>query len=795
VSAAAVYAAGAWALGGAPWSQWAGNASLIAAAAIVVLAIWRRRRSWAGAQRLFWDVFALGSALWIIGHLGWLAESALFGRQTWLRWHTVFSLCGSVAPLIALLAAPHRGARTRTVPAIGVDLAVFGLLAVFIYCYFVLVPSLDPASGAQAQSMLLVLIQAHRGLLLAALVAAIALARDSGWRRTYVQLAAGVAIGFVLRFGLSAAIARGEYVPGTVHDLAWIVPMLCYAWAAHEAPASRRAEDEAEFPRPAGVGVSAVPVILLPTIGYGVAALAPLGWPIDAFRALLTSVATVGGFALLAIRLTIQRAALQRTDARLRLLAAATEQTADLILILRADGTVEHANHAFLRALGYTRRELSESGERRLLDEDLPALAPAVTAAVRAHGTWRGVVHRRRRDGSAFPSACSVSALRQGGVLTHYVAVERDISEEIRLRDQLVHSERLSAIGELVAGVAHEINNPLQTIVGTVELMMDERPGAVNRRDLELVRHEAARAGQIVRNLLSFVRRGSGERQAADLNQIVRSMVELREYHLRLENIQVRVAYAPGPLTALASRDEIQQVVLNLLLNAEQAVMSTNRPGVISVTTRTDGSSHVIEVADSGPGIGPDLRGRIFEPFFTTKEVGEGTGLGLSISHGIAAAHGGALELVPCEAGACFRLTLPALRETRTAAAGADPLATDRRAALVVDDEESIRRLLARLLTRRGFEVHEAATGEDAIERAASHAYGLVLCDMKMPGMDGLELHRRLLSIDGRLGPRFVFITGDTSTIDAVRTAAPDAAVLGKPFTAADLDAVLATLR
>src|SRR5439155_5904397 len=225
--------------------------------------------------------------------------------------------------------------------------------------------------------------------------------------------------------------------------------------------------------------------------------------------------------------------------------------------------------------------------------------------------------------------------------------------------------ERLSAIGELIAGVAHEINNPLQTIVGCVELLLDQRP-ATETRDLELVRREATRAGQIVRNLLAFVRRNTPDRIVMDLNALVRATAELREYNAMQRNITVLTDLTPGILPVLANRDELQQVLVNLLLNAEQAVAADEGAGTIALRTRSDGRMHVFEIQDDGPGVPADMRGRIFEPFFTTKQIGEGTGLGLSIAHGIATAHGGALELVPTGRGACFRLTLPAYREAPT---------------------------------------------------------------------------------------------------------------------------------
>jgi two-component system, NtrC family, sensor kinase len=404
---------------------------------------------------------------------------------------------------------------------------------------------------------------------------------------------------------------------------------------------------------------------MIPLVGYGTLYVQPLGAADDSFRALLTSVMTVAGLGLLTLRLAAQGGELERAGARMRLLAAATEQTGDLILITRSDGRFEHANDAFVRALGYSREELARLDYVDLLERGFDAIGPRIVSSIREHGVWRGSVVRKRRDGTTFPASCTVVGLRDPtGSLTHYVDVERDTTEELKLRDQLVHSERLSAIGELVAGVAHEINNPLQTIVGSVELMMEEPNTPSVQRDLEVVRREAGRAGQIVRNLLSFVRRSAPNRRPVDLNDVVRAVAQLREYHLQQDNVALIVDTQHGPLAALANREEIQQIVLNLVLNSEQAIETSGKGTRIVLRSYTDGGFHVIEVSDDGPGIGPDIKGRIFEPFFTTKEVGQGTGLGLSISHGIAAAHGGSLELCDNgQRGACFRLTLPAHAE------------------------------------------------------------------------------------------------------------------------------------
>jgi two-component system NtrC family sensor kinase len=395
-----------------------------------------------------------------------------------------------------------------------------------------------------------------------------------------------------------------------------------------------------------------------------------------------------------------------------------------------------------------------------------------------------------------------VVALRNGaGRVTHFVGVQRDVTEELRLRDQLVHSERLSAVGELVAGVAHEINNPLQTIIGLTELMIEE-PGVDHTQDLTVVRQEASRAGQIVRNLLAFVRKSTGDRIRADLNQIARSTASLREHHLAQQNISLHLELYPGVLPVLVNREEIQQVVLNLVLNAEHAM--GDAPGTIVIRTAAGEQAHTLDVVDDGPGISQELRGRVFEPFFTTKEVGEGTGLGLSLGLGIATAHGGALELLPASAGllrgdrgpgAAFRVTLPAQRPTKAPADAAPPAtpasaAAADRCALVIEDEQPIRDLLLRLLSKRDYRVIQAASCREAKQVSEGRTFDLVLCDVRLEDGNGAECLRHLASREPAIGRRFVFVTGDARAIpddEAFR----DIPVLTKPFTVTDLDRVL----
>ena len=769
---------------------------------LLVLAIcavvFRRRRDWQGTHLLFWDAVSAGFLLWCVGEVGFTFTSVTEHRS-WVQWHTMFSLCGGIGPVVALLARPYLGPRKSGAWAIGIDLASYATLMGFAYAYFIMVPSVVPADGRPSpQTTLLNLVQVQRLILFSGLAATAWFARRTPWRRTFAVLAAATSVGFILRFVTSEAIDAGRYYEGSVYDLAWIVPFMGYLWAARESPVS--AGDEESIPAPAGwqtTVVSALPVLLIPTIGFGLLRVQPIGDPGDSVRLLLTVMSMVAGLGLLTLRLSVQSGELQRADARLRLLAAATEQTAELILITDATGRVEHANDACVTALGYPRETLCGMSLPALMERGFERMMDHIGAEVRKSGIWRGTLVHLRQDGSTFPASCTVVALRdRDGKVTHFVGVQRDITEELKLRDQLVHSERLSAVGELVAGVAHEINNPLQTIIGSVELMLEE-PGAEHTRDLQMVRQEASRAGQIVRNLLAFVRKSTPDRTRADLNQIALAAARLREHHLAQKNIALQLELHPGILAVLVNREEIQQVVLNLVLNAEHAIGDAS--GVITIRTNAGEHAHTLQVGDDGPGISLELRGRVFEPFFTTKEVGEGTGLGLSLGLGIARAHGGALDLCPpSERGACFMLTLPAQVVVESAARPADtnvpPAAaavTHARQALVIEDEVAIRALLVRLLTRRDYAVTEAASCGEAKAVSVGRAFDLVLCDVRLEDGHGADCLRHLRADQPAISKRFVFVTGDASALAEEQPEFAGIPVLTKPFTVTDLERVL----
>jgi PAS domain S-box-containing protein len=636
--------------------------ALLVPPVVAVAVIAMRRHSWSGCQWLFWATIALGLVTTAVGHIGWTVDELLLQRQTsWLGWHAVFVMFGTAAPLLALLAQPHRGSAENVSATTAVDIAGIAVMTGYLYSYLVTSEDLTSAAGHGPSLALLILSELQPFVVFAGMSAAAALARSTAWAATYRRLAVGLFVNFVTLTLSNVGIWQGAYRPGFVYDFAWILPLAFYPWAASLAPASLPFDDESEPPvrAPSRPWVIFATLALLPIVDFALRRAVPPS-ALGGSRDLSTAVSIISVLPLLLARLAVERAELRRADDRLKLLAAAVEQADELILILTADRKFFHANDAFCRALGYSCAELRTIDPRTLCSD--PA-EPGGEAGPAPEGgrVWRGALVRRRKDGTTFPSSCVIVSLVDArDRVTHVVSVERDVTEELRLREQLVHTERLSASGQLVSGVAHELNNPLQTVVGMAELLIENEPLAARRQDLDLIRAEAMRAARIVRNLLSFARRSPRIRAAASFNDVVRAAVSLRAYELETANIAVEEDYADGLPAVSVNPEEIQQVVLNLILNAEYAMRSTRERRRVRVRTMALAAGVAVEVADNGPGVPPELARRIFEPFFTTKDVGEGTGLGLSIALGIAESHGGDLTLVASATGACFRLTLPA---------------------------------------------------------------------------------------------------------------------------------------
>jgi two-component system NtrC family sensor kinase len=385
-------------------------------------------------------------------------------------------------------------------------------------------------------------------------------------------------------------------------------------------------------------------------------------------------------------------------------------------------------------------------------------------------------------------------------------ALMRDVSERKKLDDetreiyhQMLQAEKMAALGQTISGVAHELNNPLATILGWAERLSQKGtadPGV--QRGLDAIFKESERAARIVRNLLTFARKRQTTRVMVDVNRVIRETLALRSYEQRVTNITVIDALASGLPQVFADGHQLQQVLLNLVINAEQAMLSAHGRGLLIVRTWFDAGrqSVVLEINDDGPGVPADMQPKIFDPFFTTKAVGQGTGLGLAVAYSIVQEHGGRIRLEsPASAGtgASFFVELPVTggRVSATPTAGPQPGPSQPAVAasvLVVEDETALATAVTEALHDAGYVVARAGDGEEALAMVRERSFDLIVCDLKMPRLDGRAFYRLLTARSPGLARRVVFVTGDVAGTDA-ETFLEESGCrwLAKPFRLAEL--------
>ena len=371
---------------------------------------------------------------------------------------------------------------------------------------------------------------------------------------------------------------------------------------------------------------------------------------------------------------------------------------------------------------------------------------------------------------------------------------------EQRLQHELMQAEKLSSFGRLLSGFAHEINNPLAAIMGGASVLAYDASDPVQKQTLDAIASEAQRAADLVKNLIAFSRRQTVEKERREINVLIRDATSMVRHQLKQKGIRLRLSLPENSPVAEVHPLQMQQVLLGLLSNAENAIEKEGRPdGDILIDVSESGGMVQIEIADNGIGMEAETRRSIYDPFFTTQEVGKGSGMGLSIAHDIITAHGGSINCRSVlHSGTVFNIQMPACTEqgqsrtevmpepevkSRGAAEKGEGTGAGGLRVLIVDDEEPIRKAIARFLNFKGMNVTEAVDGVEAQRLAHAQDFDMVLSDVRMPRMDGFDLYRALNEINEHYNRRFIFMTGNrvaSETSDLIRkTRCP---CIEKPF-------------
>jgi two-component system NtrC family sensor kinase len=474
------------------------------------------------------------------------------------------------------------------------------------------------------------------------------------------------------------------------------------------------------------------------------------------------------------------------------------EQAADGIFTVDETGHLTSVNLILERAMGHRRGELIGTHCCLLLDpSQRDAAKKHLDSALagkrlRAEIPFRDVADRDRIG------SITCTPIVEHGHVHGALCIVRDVTQERRFAEELRQREKLAAVGQLVSGVAHELNNPLAGISAFAQLLEGAGPLTAEQRDaVDTIQMEAKRAAKIVSSLLLFSRQRQPERTSVDLNRVLSDALALRRFVLSTEQIQVVTDFEADLPQTWADPFQLQQVTLNLLINAEHAL--TGRKGKRRITLRTQrsGDRIVATVSDNGPGIPEEMGRRIFEPFFTTKPVGEGSGLGLAISHGIVRQHGGHLRLRSTPGtGAIFEIDLPillGLHDASHSGATADASEIPRhRRFLIVDNEPAMRQALQLHLRRTGCFADAVGDTNAALALLATRTYGSIFVDLHLSGLAGESLFAELVERDPDHAGRVIFATGDLES-PPVRRFLQDAGrpFVGKPFALSTVAAML----
>ena len=761
-------------------------------------AAWRRE----GSPRVFWLFLTIGLWLYLVGMLYWFVWEVILHRplpNPWPMQETPVFL-HSLFFLGAALWNPQRKRNLLDVYRNAIDFSLVFVAVIFVYLYsvisFEIVTQNSPSYSSNWNKVYDI-----ENLTLVLAFAFLAWKSSYLWRRVYSLLAVGGAWHLVGAALANRAIDLHRYRTGSVYELGLIPPYFFFCFAAFHFLQHPELIKEAE-PRKLSLGkvtysglgqlFTWLSILLIPATDLLVRHYSSHPPALRAFRTDLTLITVLVVTTLAAMRHgLVQRenrrlfGALTRSESKYKFLVEASH---DLVYRTSARGEWEFVNDVCQQLFGYSKREmLGRHFTEFIHPEDRPA-AVEIHRQVENGKSIRSYENRILcKDGTVRHMSWNASPIldAQGQFLGCH-GMSRDVSLTRKLQDELnqkahnlekayaelqaaqqhlLQSERMAAVGQLVSGIAHELNNPLTAVLGFSEMLLSN-PGVDHSAKSKLTKvfDSAKRTQNIVNNLLRFARQEKPSRQPVDVNELVQRTIALREYDLRVSNVKVEFrGDTKLPLT-LGDPHQLSQVFLNIINNAYDAIVEFRRDGHLVISTRCSEKWIEIVFADDGPGMREP--GRVFEPFYTTKDIGRGTGLGLSICYGIVKEHGGEISARNHQGGgATFSIRLPVTavpavaHEVATAAATAKPGV---RSALVVDDEESVVDLQRHILEELEMAVSTAKDGKEALGRLAADSFDLIILDLKMPGgISGRDVYEWLQENRPGKEKAVLFITGD----------------------------------
>lgn len=474
----------------------------------------------------------------------------------------------------------------------------------------------------------------------------------------------------------------------------------------------------------------------------------------------------------------------------------------EAMLIINRDYSIERMNNTGLTLYNQSGGDHSDRKCYQVV-QGRDRLCPDCPAKVTLRSKKPYSTERYDVESGKYFSVKAAPILDETNRVTKFVYVIRDITREVKAREkekalqqELNLTSRLASIGEVAAGIAHEINNPLTGVIGFAQMLAEMDVPEQMREAVDVIHDGARRTANIVQKLLTFARRNKPVKEYGDINAILKSTIEIRAYEMRNNNIEITTRFDPELPRTMANFGQLQQVFLNIIINAEQAIAAAQTQGKLVAKTEHGKGKIIISISDNGAGIVKENMNKLFDPFFTTKGDSGGTGLGLSISYGIIKEHNGKIKVKSQQGkGATFIIELPVVAQVseperkleQPSGKSIKPLSTDKKI-IVIDDEPNICRVLYRLLSSAGYQVETISDAQLALSKLKDTNFDLILLDIKMPGMSGIEFYEKMQKIDPALPQKVICITGDIiSTQNKIFMEKTSLPCVTKPFSVNEL--------